>query len=146
MLATYRTTKTWSYQASLLCSVTGVGPVTADVRAADLPKLEQLSHRTLASLVGVAPLNRNSGQLRGKCHIWSGRASVRRILYTAALTSIRHNPAIGTFYKRPCEKGKPKKVARVAAMHKLLTVLNAMTMIRDLVLTQREPITKPINT
>ena len=135
---------TWCRQAELLRSVPGVGPVTAAVLVADLPELGRLSRRALASLVGVAPLNQDSGQLRGKRRIWGGRACVRRILYMATLSAIRHNPAIRTFYERLCDKGKPRKVALVATMRKLLIVLNAV--MRDQVPWQREPVTKPIHT
>ena len=111
---------------------------------ADLPELGRLSRRALASLVGVAPLNQDSGQLRGKRRIWGGRACVRRILYMATLSAIRHNPAIRTFYERLCDKGKPRKVALVTAMRKLLIVLNAV--MRDQAPWQQEPVTKPIHT
>ena len=110
----------------------------------DLPELGWLKSRGLATLAGVAPLNQDSGQLRGKRRIWGGRAAVRRILYMAALSAIRHNPAIRAFYTRLCDKGKPKKLALVAAMRKLLTVLNAI--MRDQVPWQPEHVTKPINT
>ena len=135
---------TWSGQVKLLRSVPGVGPVTVAVLVADLPELGRLHRRALAALVGVAPLNQDSGQLRGKRRIWGGRASVRRILYMAALSAIRHNPAIRAVYTRLCDKGKPKKLALVAAMRKLLTVLNAI--MRDQVPWQPEHVTKPINT
>ncbi len=128
----------------LLRSVPGVGPVTAAVLVADLPELGQLSRRTLASLVGVAPLNQDSGQLRGKRRIWGGRAGVRRILYMATVSAVRHNPAIRAFYTRLCDKGKPRKVALVAAMRKLLVMLNAI--MRDQVPWQKEPVTKPLHT
>ena len=136
--------QTWCRHAELLRSVPGVGPVTAAVLVADLPELGQLSRRTLASLVGVAPLNQDSGQLRGKRRIWGGRAGVRRILYMATVSAVRHNPAIRAFYTRLCDKGKPRKVALVAAMRKLLVMLNAI--MRDQVPWQKEPVTKPLHT
>ena len=135
---------TWCRHAELLRSVPGVGPVTAAVLVADLPELGQLSRRTLASLVGVAPLNQDSGQLRGQRRIWGGRAGVRRILYMATVSAVRHNPAIRAFYTRLCDKGKPRKVALVAAMRKLLVMLNAI--MRDQVPWQKEPVTKPLHT
>ena len=126
----------WSGQTELLRSVPGVGPVVAAVLVAELPELGQLGNRQLAALVGVAPLNRDSGQLRGQRRVWGSRASVRKILYMATVTAISHNPPIRAFYTRLCAKGKPKKVALVAAMHKLLTVLNAVS--RDQVPWQME--------
>ena len=128
----------------LLRSVPGVGPVVAAVLVAELPELGCLSSRRLAALVGVAPLNRDSGQLRGQRRIWGGRASVRRILYLATVTAIRHNPAIRDFHTRLCDKGKPRKVALVAAMRKLLAVLNAVS--RDQDPWQKEPLSTPIHT
>ena len=83
----------------------------------------------MAALVGVAPLNRDSGRYRGQRRVWGGRASVRTILYMATVTATRHNPVIRAFYTRLCQRGKPRKVALVAAMRKLLLILNAV--IRD---------------
>ena len=128
----------WSGQTELLRSVPGIGPVVAAVLVAELPELGQLGSRQLAALVGVAPLNRDSGQLRGQRRVWGGRASVRKILYMATVTAISHNPPIRAFYTRPCAKGKPRKVALVAAMRKRLTVLNAVS--RDQVPWQLEPL------
>ena len=128
----------WSSQTELLRSVPGVGPVVAAVLVAELPELGCLSSRQLAALVGVAPLNRDSGQLRGQRRIWGGRASVRRILYMATVTAIRD------FYTRLCDKGKPKKVALVAAMRKLLTVLDAVS--RDQAPWRTEPLSTAIPT
>jgi transposase len=110
----------------LLTSVRGVGPATVATLIADVPELGQLSRREISALVGVAPLNRDSGQLRGKRAIFGGRAQVRRTLYMSALVATRFNPAIRAFYKRLVQAGKPKKVAIVACMRKLLTILNAM--------------------
>ena len=112
--------------AGLLKSVAGIGPTTLATLIADLPELGRLSRREVSALVGVAPFNRDSGQYRGRQSTWGGRASVRRILYMAALVASRHNPVIRVFYQRLVATGKPKKVALVACMRKLLTILNAI--------------------
>ena len=119
----------WQARAELLRSVPGVGPVVAAVLVAELPELGRLNGREIAALVGVAPLNRDSGQYRGPRRVWGGRASVRTMLYMATVTATRHNPAIRDFYTRLCRRGKPRKVALVAAMRKLLLILNAV--VRD---------------
>jgi transposase len=111
---------------ALLRSVPGVGPLLCRTLLAELPELGSLSSRELSALVGVAPLNRDSGTLRGRRTVWGGRARVREALYMGALIASRHNPQIKEFYERLLEAGKPKKVALVACMRKLLTVLNAM--------------------
>ena len=116
----------WRRQRDQLTSVPGLGPVAAGVLLAELPELGQVPHRQLAALVGVAPLNWDSGQFRGRRTIRGGRAQVRKALYMATLSATRVNPVIRTFYQRLLQAGKPKKVALVAAMHKLLTLLNAM--------------------
>lgn len=113
-------------QAALLRGVPGVGPVVVRTLLADLPELATLDRKRLAALVGVAPLNRDSGRLRGRRGIWGGRARVRQALYMAALVATRRNPAIGAFYRRLLAAGKAKKVALVACMHKLLTILAAI--------------------
>jgi transposase len=113
-------------KADLLRSVPGVGPVTALTLLATLPELGQLSRHQIAALVGVAPMNRDSGTRRGKRMVWGGRAPVRAVLYMAALVGIKHNPAIASFYARLRAAGKPFKVAATACMRKLLTILNAM--------------------
>lgn len=113
-------------KAELLRSVPGVGPVTTFTLLATLPELGQLSRRQIAALVGVAPLNRDSGTLRGKRMVWGGRASVRAVLYMAALVGLKHNPILRRFYERLRAAGKPFKVAVTACMRKLLTILNAM--------------------
>lgn len=110
----------------LLRSVPGVGPVLCRTLLAELPELGSLSPRELSALVGVAPLNRDSGTLRGRRTVWGGRARVREALYMGALIASRFNPAIKEFYQRLVEAGKPKKVALVACMRKLLVILNAM--------------------
>jgi transposase len=100
--------------------------VSATLLAA-LPELGQLTARQIAALVGVTPLNRDSGQMQGKRHIYGGRSEVRQVLDMAALVAVRHNPVIQAFYERLCQAGKAKKVALVAYMRrKLLTSLNAM--------------------
>lgn len=113
-------------QRSLLDSVKGVGPVTILTLTAALPELGQLGRRQIAKLVGVAPLANDSGQRNGKRRIWGGRSEVRAVVYMAALSAVRFNPAIKAFYDRLVLAGKPKKVAIVACMRKLLTILNAM--------------------
>lgn len=112
--------------AALLTSVPGVGTASVAVLLAELPELGQLDRRRIAALVGVAPLNRDSGHMRGARSIWGGRATVRCALYMAALVGVRHNPVLRAFYERLLTAGKKKKVALVAAMRKLLTMLNAM--------------------
>ena len=116
----------WQHQDALLQSVPGVGPVLTRVLLAELPELGHLNRRQIAALVGVAPLNRDIGQFRGQRTVWGGRAHVRTALYMATLTATRYNPVIRRFYRRLCAVGKPKKVALIAAMRKLLTILNAM--------------------
>jgi transposase len=116
----------WRAQDDLLQSVPGVGPITARTLLAALPELGTLGHRPLAALVGVAPFNNDSGQHRGRRTTWGGRAPVRRVLYMAALTAIRFNPIVKAYYTRLIAAGKRPKVALVAAMHKLLILLNAI--------------------
>ena len=116
----------WREKDDLPHSVPGVGDVLAMTLVADLPELGSLTRQQIASLVGVAPFNRDSGRCRGKRSIWGGRAPVRAALYMAALVASRYNPAIRAFYQRLLAAGKPKKVALVACMRKLLTILNAM--------------------
>jgi transposase len=121
-----RSNPTLCQQEKLLRSVKGVGPVVACTLLAQLPELGTIGHNPLAKLVGVAPLNRDSGKYRGKRSIWGGRAAVRTCLYMATLSAVRHNPILKPFYQRLLAAGKCKKVALVACMHKLLTILNAM--------------------
>ena len=113
-------------QCALLDSVKGVGPVTILTLTAALPELGHLGRRQIAKLVGVAPLADDSGPRKGKRRIWGGRADVRAVVYMATLVAIRHNPPIHDFHSRLIAAGKPKKVAIVACMRKLLTILNAM--------------------
>jgi transposase len=117
---------TFKENEALLRSVPGVGPVLSRTLLAELPELGSLSPRELSALVGVAPLNRDSGIFRGRRSVWGGRAKVREALYMGALIASRHNPHIKTFYERLVASGKPKKVALVACMRKLLTILNAV--------------------
>ena len=112
--------------ADLLTSVRGIGPTTVATLIAEVPELGQLSRREISALIGVAPFNRDSGQMRGKRTIFGGRADVRRALYMAVLVAIRFNPVIKEFYDRLVAAGKPKKVAIVASMRKFITILNAM--------------------
>lgn len=112
--------------ANLLTSVKGVGPTTASTLLAQLPELGKLNRKQITALVGLAPMNRDSGTLRGQRHIFGGRADVRRVLFVAALVGTRFNPVLKAFYARLLAAGKPKKVALVACMHKLLVILNAI--------------------
>ena len=121
----------WRAKDDLLRSTPGVGPVLSSTLLADLPELGTLNRRQIAALVGVAPLNRDSGTLRGKRTVWGGRAQVRTTLFMATLVSTRFNPVIRTFYQRLCTAGKPKKVALTACMRKLLTILNVMVRYDD---------------
>jgi transposase len=116
----------WRAKDDLLQSVPGVGRVVSLTLLAELPELGRLSHKEIAALVGVAPLNRDSGTLRGKRLVYGGRAPVRAVLYMAALVASRRNPVIRAFYQRLRAAGKPAKVALTACMRKLLTILNAI--------------------
>ena len=121
-----RSSPVWQERVDLLRSTPGVGPVLSATMLADLPELGSLSHKQIAALVGLAPLNQDSGKKRGKRVVWGGRASVRGALYMATLVATRHNPVIRAFYQRLLATHKPKKLALTACMHKLLTILNAM--------------------
>ena len=116
----------WCENEDLLRSVPSVGPVVSRTLLAELPELGRLNRKQIAALVGIAPLNCDSGTFRGRRGIWGGRATVRAVLYMAALVASRRNSVIRNFYKRLRDKGKAPKVALVACMHKLLTILNAM--------------------
>ncbi|AUX24351.1 transposase [Sorangium cellulosum] len=116
----------WQAKDKLLRSVPGVGPGTSRTLLLDLPELGTLNRKQVAALVGVAPFNRDSGNVKGRRAIWGGRASVRSMLYMASVTAVRCNPVIRAFYDRLRAAGKPYKVAMTACMHKLLTILNAM--------------------
>ena len=116
----------WKENEDLLRSAKGIGPVTSRTLLAELPELGTLDRKQIAALVGVAPFNRDSGSLKGRRSIWGGRAPVRGALYMATLVATRRNPVIRDFYKRLIAKGKLFKVALVACMRKLLTILNSM--------------------
>jgi transposase len=124
--ARLRRSPVWRTKEQLLRSVPGVGPQTAQRVLVSLPELGTLSPRQIAKLVGVAPLNVDSGRFRGHRRIWGGRAPVRSALYMATFVAIQHNPVIRAFYRRLRSTGKPHNVALVAAMRKLLIILNAM--------------------
>jgi transposase len=115
--------------SAVMQSVPGVGPQTASMLVSSLPELGYLTRRQIAALVGIAPLNRDSGKLQGRRFCWGGRAQVRRVLYMATLVAARWNPRIKAMYQRLKAAGKKPKVALVACMRKLLTILNAM--VRD---------------
>ena len=109
-----------------MCSFVGVGEITAVTLLTEMPELGKESREHIAALAGVAPINRDSGKMKGKRRTYGGRARVRRTLYLAALSASKHNPIIKAFYERLLAAGKEKKVALVACMHKVLTILNAM--------------------
>ena len=123
-----RVTKTpeWQVRDELLHSVKGVGVVTRLTLLAELPELGSMSGKQIAALVGIAPLNDDSGKRTGKRTCWGGRAEIRATLYMATLSVVRHNPVIREFYQLKRKEGKPAKVALVAAMRKLLVILNAL--------------------
>jgi len=112
--------------AAALASVPGIGAASVAVLLAELPELGQLDRRRIAALVGAAPLNRDSGHMRGQRAIWGGRADVRRALDRATLVAVRHSPVLQAYYERLLAVGKRKKVALVAAMRKLITMPNAI--------------------
>ena len=116
----------WRAKEDLLQSVPGIGHVTSITLLCELPELGTLGRKEIACLVGVAPINRDSGTYRGKRMVYGGRARVRSALYMATLVATQHNPVIRAFYHRLVEAGKAKKVALTACMRKLLTILNAM--------------------
>jgi transposase len=121
-----RASPLWRENDDLLQSAKGIGPVSAHTLLLELPELGTLTRQQIAALVGVAPLNCDSGTLRGKRTIWGGRAHVRTVLYMSTLVATRFNPQIKTFYQRLLAAGKVKKVALTACMRKFLTILNAM--------------------
>jgi transposase len=116
----------WRERHDMLQSTPGVGPVLSRTLMSQLPELGDLNRKEIAALVGVAPFNRDSGTWRGRRTIWGGRAAVRSVLYMSTLVATRHNPVIREFYERLLAAGKAKKVALIACMRKLLTILNAM--------------------
>lgn len=121
-----RQTPIWREKDDLLQSVPGIGPVVSSTLLVSLPELGTLDRKKIAALVGVAPLNRDSGTMRGKRTVWGGRASVRAVLYMTATVAAQHNPTIKRFYQRLLASGKAKKVALTACMHKVLTIANAI--------------------
>jgi transposase len=121
-----RQSSIWQEHEDLLRSAPGIGPVVSRTLLAELPELGRLNRKQIAALVGIAPLNCDSGTFRGRRGIWGGRATVRAVLYMAALVASRRNSVIRDFYKRLRDKGKAPKVALVACMRKLLIILNAM--------------------
>jgi len=121
-----RSSPLWREQEDVLRSVPGIGPVVSVTLLADLPELGTLGRKQVAALVGLAPINRDSGTMRGKRTIWGGRATVRAALYMAALVGSRRNPVLRALYTRLVAAGKTKKVALTACMRKLLTILNAL--------------------
>ena len=121
-----RSTPLWREREDVLRSVPGIGPTVTATLLAELPELGTLGRKQIAALVGVAPLKRDSGTLRGKRSVWGGRATVRAALYMATLVATRHNPVIRALYARLLAAGKLKQVALTACMRKLLTLLNAL--------------------
>jgi transposase len=121
-----RASPLWREQEDLLRSIPGVGPVLSATLLADVPELGTLGHKQIAALVGVAPLNRDSGRWHGKRSIWGGRAYVRGVLYMATAAAVRYNPVLHTLYERLKHAGKPHQVAMTACMHKLLRICNAI--------------------
>ncbi len=121
-----QSTPLWKEKDRLLRSVPGVGKVTSGTLLAMLPELGCLNRQEIAALVGVAPLNKDSGRKQGKRRVYGGRAAVRSVLYMAALSAKKHNPIIQKFYERLIHQGKEKKVALTACMRKLIVILNAM--------------------
>jgi transposase len=121
-----RDSPVWREKYDLLTSVPGIGPQTARTLLAELPELGSASRQQIAALAGVAPLNRDSGVMRGQRTTWGGRATVRSSLYMATLVAVRYNPRLKAVYDRLLARGKRKKVALTACMRKLLTILNAM--------------------
>ena len=138
LTAGLRKSPAWRAKDDLLRSFKGVGPTTSSTLLIELPELGELDRREIAALVGLAPFNRDSGLMRGRRSIYGGRSHVRTMLYMAATTAIRCNPVIRPFYEQLRSRGKPHKVAMVACMRKMLTILNAM-------LRQSTPWTPEIN-
>jgi len=126
LTAGLRKSPVWRAKDELLRSLKGIGRITSGTLLVALPELGRLDRRAIAALVGLAPFNRDSGKMRGRRSIYGGRARIRTLLYMAATTAIRSNPVIRAFYERLKSRGKPHKVAVVACMRKMLTILNAM--------------------
>jgi len=116
----------WAEKDKIIRSIPGAGPVLSVTLISELPELGILNRRQIAALVGVAPFNCDSGKRKGYRRVWGGRALIRSILYMAALSAVRYNPAIKAFYKRLVAAGKKPKVSLTACMRKLLTIINSM--------------------
>lgn len=123
-----RNSPLWREKDNLLRSIPGVGPILTTTLLADVPELGTTDHKQIVALVGLAPLNRDSGRWRGKRSIWGGRGHVRAVLYMATLSAVRRNPVLKALYQRLLQAGKPRMVAIVACMHKLLRICNAVLM------------------
>ena len=121
-----RSSPLWQDEIKVLRSIPGIGPVVTAAVISRLPEAGIVNGKEVASLVGVAPFNRDSGTLRGKRTVWGGREPLRTALYMATLVAVRHNPVLRAFYQRLCAAGKPKKVALTACLRKLLVILNSM--------------------
>lgn len=121
-----RASPVWRAKENLLRSIPGVGPVLSATLLADVPELGSVGHKQLAALIGVAPLNRDSGQWRGRRSAWGGRGHVRAVLYMATTVAVRRNPVLKVLYERLLGLGKQRKVALVACMRKLLRICNAV--------------------
>jgi transposase len=121
-----RSSPVWRAKDDRLRGIPSVGPVLSTTLLADVPELGRLGNKQVAALIGVAPLNRDSGRWRGRRSIWGGRGRVRAVLYMAAITAVRHNPACKALYERLTQAGKARQVALVACMHKLLRICNAI--------------------
>ena len=126
LTAGLRSSPAWRAKDELLRSLKGIGPLTSGTLLVALPELGCLDRRAIAALVGLAPFNCDSGKMRGRRSIYGGRSRIRTLLYMAATSAIRSNPIIRAFYERLKSRGKPHKVAMVACMRKMLTILNAM--------------------
>jgi transposase len=117
----------WDARVELLDAQKGIGRISATSFVALIPELGTLTRKQIAKLIGLAPLNRDSGTMRGRRSVWGGRSAVRACLYMATLVAVRHHPLLRAFYARLLGRGKPKMVALVACMRKFLTILNAVT-------------------
>jgi transposase len=121
----------FAQKSTIMCTMKGVGAITASGLISSLPELGTLGHKQISALAGVAPINRDSGAYRGKRTPWGGRADVRTMLFMATLVAVRHNPQLKKFYNHLLDKGKSKMVAMTACMHKMLIILNAMVKNND---------------
>jgi transposase len=119
-------TPMWKEKDEIFQSIKGIGPTTSATLLSELPELGELNRKEIAALAGVAPLNRDSGKIKGKRVVWGGRGQLRSVLYMGTLVATRHNPTIRVFYQRLLLAGKCKKVAITACMRKLLTIINVM--------------------